>query len=72
MRTVKNPRQRVEFNGKSYALKSRRIKVPDFTTMSEIESALWILRNTTARGYSQAAAESIRLGGAVSVGVRQS
>lgn len=50
---VKNPLPTVEYQGRVYKLKSRKINVPDFNLMSELEILIWINKNTIARGYQK-------------------
>jgi hypothetical protein len=52
MRMIQNPMPTVEHDGNTYKLKSRKLKIPDFKSMSRIEVLLWLNTNTYARGYS--------------------
>lgn len=52
MMMIKNPMPTVEHDGSIYKLRSRKIQVPDFESMSRIEVLLWLNTNTYARGYS--------------------
>jgi hypothetical protein len=54
MRAVHNPMPTVEFDGKTYSLRSRKTEVPDLHVMARIEALVWLCRNTTPRGYSRA------------------
>lgn len=43
----------VEYRGKIYKLKSRKTAIPNLDLMDDISTALWLLRNTVAKGYSK-------------------
>lgn len=43
----------VQFDGKTYALKSEKAIVPDLTGMSRIEALVWLNRNVVRRGYQK-------------------
>ena len=67
MRIAKNPMPKVEYKGKFYSLRSRKINLPDFSKMSEIEAGMWLVWNTKGRGYSLAGAQHVNSGGAIKV-----
>ena len=67
MRIAKNPMPRVEYRGEFYSLRSRKINLPDFSKMTELEVAIWIAQNTKPRGYSLAGAQHVNFGGAIKV-----
>ena len=57
---VKNPMPSIEFQGRIYKLRKRKVEVPDLATMSELEALIWINQNTIPRGYQK---EKPRIGG---------
>jgi hypothetical protein len=48
---MKKPMPTVEYQGKVYKLKSRKIEVPDFASLNSIAALVWINQNTIAKGY---------------------
>ena len=50
MRIAKNPMPKVEYKGKFYSLRSRKINLPDFSKMSEIEAGMWLSMPPKALG----------------------
>jgi hypothetical protein len=46
------PMPTVDFEGKTYSLRSRKTVIPDFSEMTSIQQLMWINKNTTARGYT--------------------
>lgn len=57
---AKYPMPTVEYQGEVYKLRSRKTEVPDLTVMTDIEALMWIIKNTTPRGYQK---EKVRIGG---------
>jgi len=53
MKRVENPMPTVEYDGKIYKLKSRKIDIPNFSSMDSLHVRVWLLKNTTPRGYSK-------------------
>lgn len=51
---VCNPMPSVTVDGNTYKLKSRKTEIPDFLAMTSMEVSLWLLRNTTPKGYFKA------------------
>lgn len=49
----KKKRQTVEFEGNIYSLKSNKIVVPDFSTMTRSQQLWWIYQNAVPKGYSK-------------------
>lgn len=49
----RGPMPIVTFDGQTYSLRSRKIIVPDFETMTRFEALRWLITNTYARGYSR-------------------
>lgn len=45
-------KRRVEYDGKTYAVKSDKIEIPDFDSMSRIEILMWLNQKTYAQGRS--------------------
>lgn len=43
----------VTYDGKTYKVKSDKIEIPDFTTMSRTAALTWMCQHTYARGYSK-------------------
>jgi hypothetical protein len=64
---AKNPMPTVTHNGNTYKLRSRKIEIPNFDTMTELEALIWINRNTFPRGRQRAANPLIGLSGAITV-----
>ncbi len=64
---VKNPMPKVEYKGIFYALRSRKIELPDFNKMSDIEVSVWMIHNTSRRGYSLVGAQHVNSGGAIKI-----
>lgn len=57
----------VEYEGKSYKVRSRKTAIPDLAAMHRIEALIWLNRNTTARGYSRATDPLAGYGGVIKV-----
>ena len=53
MRTARNPRREVEWNGRFYKVKSNSIAIPDLRALPRIEALLWLCSNTYPKGYSR-------------------
>ena len=49
----KKPFPQIEYNGRRYTLRRKRIEVPSLAEMPSLEAALWIARNTFPRGYQR-------------------
>ena len=56
--TKRGPMPTVVFEGRVYALTSRKTFVPNLEAMNRTDALLWLIRNTRARGYSK---PSVRL-----------
>ena len=48
-----NPMPTVTYNGKTYKLRSRKTIVPDLESMEGFGALVWLIQNTTRRGYSK-------------------
>lgn len=64
---VKNPMPTVTFEGETYKLRSRKTQIPDFGSMDRMSIRLWLLKNTTPKGYQKEPNPLIGLGGIVSL-----
>lgn len=51
---MRQPMPTVEFEGKSYSLRSRSIAAPDLGKMDKISALIWLNQNTTRRGFEKA------------------
>jgi hypothetical protein len=67
MRKQVNPMPTVIYQGNTYKLRSRKTEVPDLEAMSEFSALIWLIKNTTARGYSKAPDPLKGMGGAIKV-----
>lgn len=52
-RGVRNPMPTVEWDGRIYSVRSRKIEVPDLSAMSRLGALSWLCANTYPRGYSR-------------------
>jgi hypothetical protein len=44
-------RKTVQYDGKTYSLRSNKTEPPDFDSMSRMAVLIWLNRYTVARGY---------------------
>jgi hypothetical protein len=49
----RGPKPIVEYDGKSYTTRKWNIEIPDLNAMTSTEALVWLVRNTTPRGYSK-------------------
>lgn len=61
------PMPTVTVNGSTYKLRSRKTVIPNFETMGSMAITLWMLRNTTPRGYSRRSNPLVGLGGIITI-----
>ena len=47
-------KRQVEWEGKSYRVKSDTVEIPDLTSLDRIAALVWLNQNTYRRGYSTA------------------
>ncbi len=50
---MRGPMPTVTYNGQTYKVRSRKTDIPDLDAMSGTAAAMWLIRNTYPRGYSQ-------------------
>jgi hypothetical protein len=62
-----NPMPMVVFENNTYKLRSRKIIMPDFKTMTHLEALIWLNKNTTAKGYCKTTNPLVGMGGAISI-----
>ncbi len=65
----RTPMPTVEWDGRVYSVRSRKIKIPNLTAMSRFAALQWLIANTYARGYSRPNPLA-GFGGAISVNVK--
>lgn len=69
MARQRGPMPLVEFEGRTYSLKSRKTEVPDLSAMGVFASLSWLIAHTTPRGYSRPNPLA-GFGGAITVSAR--
>lgn len=52
-RRAKGPKRYVDFDGRSYAVRSDKIVIPDLKTMSRFAALSWLINHTYPTGYSR-------------------
>lgn len=51
-RQKRGPKRTVEFNGRTYSVRSDSIEIPDLAGMERLAALMWLNANTYASGYS--------------------
>lgn len=63
----------VEWEDRTYKIRSDKVDIPDLTQMSRIAALSWLCKESYARGHSTKRPNPLAgLGGAITVGVRGS
>ena len=62
-----SPMPTVTYDGNTYKLKSRKIAVPDLQSMERFSALIWLINNTTSRGYSKPSNPLAGMGGAITL-----
>jgi hypothetical protein len=61
----------VEWEGRTYKVRSDKVVIPDLTQMSRIAALCWLCQQTYPRGHSTKRPNPLAgFGGAITVGVR--
>lgn len=50
---ARGPKRYVDWDGRSYAVRSDKIDIPDLQAMSRFAALQWLIAHTYARGYSR-------------------
>lgn len=64
---IQGPMPKVEFEGRTYSLTSRKTVVPNLFEMSSLEVHMWLIRHTRAQGYCKPDNPLTGIGGAITV-----
>jgi len=62
-----NPMPTVTYGGSTYKMKSRKTIIPDFSTMERFNCLIWLINNTSPRGYSKPSNPLAGMGGAITL-----
>lgn len=50
---TRNPKREVEWDGRTYKVRSNKIEIPDLKSMSRFAALTWLCRETYPTGYSR-------------------
>jgi hypothetical protein len=66
-------KREVDFEGRTYKVRSDKVEIPDLTKISRIAALTWLCQETYPRGHSTKRPNPLAgLGGAITIGVRGS